>query len=211
MGMLGKASVKRSDFRQRLLAEKDIIQLKPTQKIIFSLSSGTCFDKKNKKKVLLIMLPYLTSAGEIFKLNCQFMFYFWLDLCNSKRVELKWRNLLFLNHENMASLLFKLKMNSDILKASINFSWICIIFLNCRYGLGWRGGKWHANRQFRKEQMKLLGQIKPRGWQLFGRIKPKGWQFQSLRRRITRSREPETAAKTPEKMLKDASTHIILE
>ncbi|KAG6661151.1 uncharacterized protein LOC122303743 isoform X3 [Carya illinoinensis] len=80
-----------------------------------------------------------------------------------------------------------------------------------RYGLGWRGGKWHANRQFRKEQMKLLGQIKPRGWQLFGRIKPKGWQFQSLRRRITRSREPETAAKTPEKMLKDASTHIILE
>ncbi|KAG2716864.1 hypothetical protein I3760_03G147700 [Carya illinoinensis] len=79
------------------------------------------------------------------------------------------------------------------------------------YGLGWRGGKWHANRQFRKEQMKLLGQIKPRGWQLFGRIKPKGWQFQSLRRRITRSREPETAAKTPEKMLKDASTHIILE
>ncbi|KAG7987732.1 hypothetical protein I3843_03G149100 [Carya illinoinensis] len=79
------------------------------------------------------------------------------------------------------------------------------------YGLGWRGGKWHANRQFRKEQMKLLGQIKPRRWQLFGRIKPKGWQFQSLRRRITRSREPETAAKTPEKMLKDASTHIILE
>ncbi|KAL2474299.1 hypothetical protein Adt_35035 [Abeliophyllum distichum] len=28
------------------------------------------------------------------------------------------------------------------------------------YGLGWRGGKWYANRKFRKEQMKLLGQIK---------------------------------------------------
>lgn len=34
------------------------------------------------------------------------------------------------------------------------------------YGLGWRGGKWYANRQFRKEQMKLLGQIKPKRWPL---------------------------------------------
>uniref|UniRef100_A0A2N9ETQ2 Partial AB-hydrolase lipase domain-containing protein n=1 Tax=Fagus sylvatica TaxID=28930 RepID=A0A2N9ETQ2_FAGSY len=31
-----------------------------------------------------------------------------------------------------------------------------------KYGLGWRGGKWYANRKFRKEQMKLLGQINPR-------------------------------------------------
>ncbi|KAL3615288.1 hypothetical protein CASFOL_040949 [Castilleja foliolosa] len=34
------------------------------------------------------------------------------------------------------------------------------------YGLGWRGGKWFANRKFRKEQMKLLGQIKPKRWPL---------------------------------------------
>jgi len=84
-------------------------------------------------------------------------------------------------------------------------------FLNCRYGLGWRGGKWYANRNFRKEQMKLLGQknprgwqINPRGWQLLGPIKPRGWKFQFLRRRITRSKVPENAARTSEKMLKDA-------
>lgn len=34
------------------------------------------------------------------------------------------------------------------------------------YGLGWRGGRWFANRKFRREQMKLLGQIKPRRWPL---------------------------------------------
>ncbi|KAK2979036.1 hypothetical protein RJ640_013670 [Escallonia rubra] len=34
------------------------------------------------------------------------------------------------------------------------------------YGLGWRGGKWYANRKFRREQMKLLEQIKPRRWPL---------------------------------------------
>jgi hypothetical protein len=74
------------------------------------------------------------------------------------------------------------------------------------YGLGWRGGKWYANRKFRKEQMKLLGQINPRGSQLLGRIKPRGWKFQFLQRRITRSRVPESAARTSEKMLKDAPT-----
>ncbi|KMT02485.1 hypothetical protein BVRB_9g204310 [Beta vulgaris subsp. vulgaris] len=34
------------------------------------------------------------------------------------------------------------------------------------YTLGWRGGKWYANRKFKREQMKLLGQVKPRGWRL---------------------------------------------
>ncbi|KAJ9170007.1 hypothetical protein P3X46_018144 [Hevea brasiliensis] len=34
------------------------------------------------------------------------------------------------------------------------------------YGFGWRGGRWYANRKYRKEQMKLLGQIKPKRWQL---------------------------------------------
>ncbi|RAL39358.1 hypothetical protein DM860_002891 [Cuscuta australis] len=34
------------------------------------------------------------------------------------------------------------------------------------YGLGWRGGKWFANKKFKREQMKLLGQIKPRRWPL---------------------------------------------
>ncbi|KAI0488667.1 hypothetical protein KFK09_028506 [Dendrobium nobile] len=33
------------------------------------------------------------------------------------------------------------------------------------YGLGWRGGLWFANRKFRREQLKQLGQVKSRGWQ----------------------------------------------
>ncbi|KAH9302043.1 hypothetical protein KI387_013626, partial [Taxus chinensis] len=32
------------------------------------------------------------------------------------------------------------------------------------YGLGWRGGKWHANRIFHKQQQKLLGLSKPQKW-----------------------------------------------
>ncbi|WCJ37483.1 Triacylglycerol lipase 2 [Euphorbia peplus] len=38
------------------------------------------------------------------------------------------------------------------------------------YGFGWRGGRWYANRKFRKEQMKLLGQVKPKRWQLLGQV-----------------------------------------
>ncbi|KAM2060421.1 hypothetical protein ACFX1T_045616 [Malus domestica] len=41
------------------------------------------------------------------------------------------------------------------------------------YTLGWRGGRWYANRKFRREQMKLLGQIKPKRWPLLRRIEPK--------------------------------------
>ncbi|KAG6750109.1 hypothetical protein POTOM_047190 [Populus tomentosa] len=72
--------------------------------------------------------------------------------------------------------------------------------LGVRYGFGWRGGRWHANKKFRKEQMKLSGQIKPRRWQLLGRIKPRGWQFQFLKKRSPRSIAPENAVKTSEKM-----------
>ncbi|XP_008799446.1 uncharacterized protein LOC103714087 [Phoenix dactylifera] len=47
------------------------------------------------------------------------------------------------------------------------------------YGLGWRGGAWYTNRKFRREQLKLMGQIKPQKWQFlrrpfvrFGRTRP---------------------------------------
>lgn len=105
-------------------------------------------------------------------------------------------------------LTLELKKNSTLnsLKGFIRFSYFHLLFLNCRYGLGWRGGTWYANRKFRKEQMKLLGQIKPRGWQLLGRIKPRGLQFQFLKRQLRRSRMPESAAKTPEKMIEDTPT-----
>ncbi|XP_027333944.1 uncharacterized protein LOC113848547 isoform X1 [Abrus precatorius] len=77
------------------------------------------------------------------------------------------------------------------------------------YGLGWKGGRWYTTKKFRKEQMKMLGQIKPRRWQLLGKIKPRGWQFQFLRRPLARSKVPDTAVKTSETSIKDASTtHI---
>lgn len=44
------------------------------------------------------------------------------------------------------------------------------------YGLGWRGGKWHANRTFHKQQQKLLGLNKPQKWRFlrkpFSRLRP---------------------------------------
>lgn len=60
------------------------------------------------------------------------------------------------------------------------------------YGLGWRGGKWYANRKFKKEQMKLLGHIKP-----------KQWQLKFLRRPLIRPRSPENAVKTSGALQKD--------
>ncbi|XP_022944501.1 uncharacterized protein LOC111448941 isoform X1 [Cucurbita moschata] len=44
------------------------------------------------------------------------------------------------------------------------------------YCLGWRGGKRHASKQLRREQMKLLGEIQPR-WQFLTRLKPKELNF----------------------------------
>lgn len=55
------------------------------------------------------------------------------------------------------------------------------------YGLGWRGGRWYANKKFRKDQMKLLGQIKPRRWPL-----------RLLRRSLARPKLTESAVKTTE-------------
>ncbi|KAL0311269.1 UNVERIFIED_CONTAM: hypothetical protein Sangu_2421600 [Sesamum angustifolium] len=62
------------------------------------------------------------------------------------------------------------------------------------YGLGWRGGSWYANRKFRKEQLKLLGQIKP-----------KRWPLKFLRRPLIRPRLQETAAKISEPLQTDSS------
>ncbi|KAI7987473.1 Methanol O-anthraniloyltransferase [Camellia lanceoleosa] len=45
-------------------------------------------------------------------------------------------------------------------------TWLDYLLSISWYGLGWRGGKWYADRKFRKEQMKLLGRIKPKRWQL---------------------------------------------
>ncbi|OMP08141.1 hypothetical protein COLO4_06741 [Corchorus olitorius] len=72
------------------------------------------------------------------------------------------------------------------------------------YGFGWRGGIWYANRKFRKEQLKLLGQIKPRRWQFLGKIKPRGLQLRFLRP-SARSHGPDSATKASEKTLKNDS------
>ncbi|KAK4386275.1 hypothetical protein Sango_2498100 [Sesamum angolense] len=66
------------------------------------------------------------------------------------------------------------------------------IFLGTVFG--WRGGAWYANRKFRKEQLKLLGQIKP-----------KRWPLKFLRRPLIRPRLQETAAKISEPLQKDSS------
>ncbi|XP_062107318.1 triacylglycerol lipase 2-like isoform X2 [Humulus lupulus] len=50
------------------------------------------------------------------------------------------------------------------------------------YGLGWRGGRWYANRKFRKEQMKMLGQLKPRRWQFLGRVTTQDGYILSIQR-----------------------------
>ncbi|XP_010323852.1 uncharacterized protein [Solanum lycopersicum] len=63
------------------------------------------------------------------------------------------------------------------------------------YGLGFRGGKWYANRNFRREQMKLLGQIKP-----------KRWPLRFLRRPLIRSKSPENLVTASETLPKVAST-----
>ncbi|KAL6135180.1 hypothetical protein ACLB2K_067408 [Fragaria x ananassa] len=75
------------------------------------------------------------------------------------------------------------------------------------YILGWRGGRWFANKQFRKEQMKLLGHVKPKRWQLLRQQiqQPKGWQFQFLKRPLLKHKAPENVVKTCEK-IKDAQT-----
>ncbi|KAL3849016.1 hypothetical protein ACJIZ3_010898 [Penstemon smallii] len=64
------------------------------------------------------------------------------------------------------------------------------------YGLGWRGGAWYTNRKFRREQMKLLGQLKP-----------KRWPLKFLRRPLIRPRFPGSgAANISESSQKDAAS-----
>ncbi|XP_047966509.1 uncharacterized protein LOC125210919 isoform X2 [Salvia hispanica] len=60
-------------------------------------------------------------------------------------------------------------------------------------GLGWRGGVRYANRRFQREQMKLLGQLKP------GR-----WPLKLFKRPILRRRLQENADKISEPIEKDA-------
>lgn len=86
------------------------------------------------------------------------------------------------------------------------FSFKFSLWLIYRYGLGWRGGSWYATKKFRKEQMKMLGVIKPKRWQLLGKIQPKRWQFKFLRRPLTRSKVPDATVKTSETIMKDTPT-----
>ncbi|KAL8130713.1 hypothetical protein V2J09_019868 [Rumex salicifolius] len=65
------------------------------------------------------------------------------------------------------------------------------------YGLGWRGGKWYANRKFRKDQMKLLGQIKPR------------WKFQL--RPLNRLKLRGNASKTSKSLQNDTAATQVTE
>ncbi|KGN47006.1 hypothetical protein Csa_020634 [Cucumis sativus] len=82
----------------------------------------------------------------------------------------------------------------------------CLIIGYC---LGWRGGKQYANKQFRREQMKLLGEIKPR-WPLLMRLKPKELIF-PFRRSSGKAGMKESGSKIQNKTLKDAAAQEHLE
>ncbi|KAI9090126.1 hypothetical protein K1719_028822 [Acacia pycnantha] len=75
------------------------------------------------------------------------------------------------------------------------------------YGLGWRSGSWFANRKFRKEQMKMLGLIKPRKWELLGKIHPRALQF--IRRPLKRSKVQETPVETPETTTNESPVKLV--
>ncbi|XP_057784871.1 uncharacterized protein LOC131002388 [Salvia miltiorrhiza] len=62
------------------------------------------------------------------------------------------------------------------------------------FGLGWRGGARYTNRRLQREQMKLLGQLKP-----------KRWPLKFFKRPILRRRLQENADKISEPLQKDAS------
>ncbi|XP_038901647.1 uncharacterized protein LOC120088430 [Benincasa hispida] len=71
------------------------------------------------------------------------------------------------------------------------------------YCLGWRGGKRYANKQFRREQMKLLGEIKPK-WPLLTRLKPKEMNF-PFRRSLGKAGMQESGSQIRNKTPKDAA------
>lgn len=67
--------------------------------------------------------------------------------------------------------------------------------LDHRYIYGWRGGRWYETRKLRKEQMKLFGQITPRGWSpkvtlLFRKLEFRRTLSRALRRPLVRVRLP---------------------
>lgn len=68
------------------------------------------------------------------------------------------------------------------------------------YALGWRGGKWYANRKFRREQMKLLGQVKPRRLRLHFLKKP---NLKFIRIPLLRNKSSKDSVKNPEMLQKE--------
>ncbi|KAJ4773391.1 Ubiquinol oxidase [Rhynchospora pubera] len=49
------------------------------------------------------------------------------------------------------------------MSACVATAWTTLVI---GYALGWRGGSWYTNRRIQREQLKSLGQIKPRRWKL---------------------------------------------
>ncbi|XP_026422463.1 uncharacterized protein LOC113318506 [Papaver somniferum] len=63
------------------------------------------------------------------------------------------------------------------------------------YALGWRGGKWFANRKFRKEQLKMLGMKTPARWKLPSLRNPFP-RLPSLKRRLRLPGKPSKKSDT---------------
>lgn len=102
----------------------------------------------------------------------------------------------------------------------IFFHGVRTCFLIDRYGLGWRGGRWYQTRKFRKEQMKLLGQVKAKaggggggggGWSpkfllLLRQVEVRRSLLKILKNPLTRARLPGTTSKTSETSTRNAAS-----
>ncbi|XP_021724563.1 uncharacterized protein LOC110691899 [Chenopodium quinoa] len=69
------------------------------------------------------------------------------------------------------------------------------------YALGWRGGRWYTTRKFRREQMKMLGHVKPRRWKLHFLKKP---NLQSIRIPLLRNKPSKSSVKSSEASQKES-------
>lgn len=79
------------------------------------------------------------------------------------------------------------------------------------YGLGWRGGRWYQSRKFRKEQMRLLGQMKPKRSLLnflavLQQVEPRRSLLKFIRRPLTRRKLPESASVKSETVGKNVAS-----
>ncbi|KAF3335151.1 hypothetical protein FCM35_KLT19658 [Carex littledalei] len=63
-------------------------------------------------------------------------------------------------HEEIKKIVSSGKVSMSVCVAT---AWTTLVI---GYALGWRGGAWYTNRWIQREQLRKMGQIKPRRWKL---------------------------------------------